>query len=230
MGTIFDREHEPPEETPADAAYGIVKGLVGVVPGAVEILERVFAPPIARRQREWARDVAESLRQLESRGVRLDDLRDNPTFIDAVLRATDAAIRTSQQEKRQALLNAALNAASPGAPDAALQQMFIALIDRFTEWHLRILKLFAAPAEWRNSENQGLRDTNSLASLIEQAYPQLRGRRELYDLIWSDLHTAGFHRTGSLQTMMTSAMAKRTTELGDAFLAFISSSAATGEK
>jgi hypothetical protein len=226
--TIFDHEHEPPEPVEGDAAYAVVRAALAGIPligsAAVEVLQHVIAPPLARRQQEWMNDIAAAVRQLSSQqGISLDDLRDNPAFIDAVLSATQAAIRTSQQEKRTALLNAALNAGLPDAPEVAVQQMFIALVDRFTEWHLRVLKLVAAPSEWQDADGRRLNDTNSIAGLLEQAYPQLRDRRELSDLIWSDLLTAGLHRTGPMRTMMTSAMAKRTTELGDAFLAFIES-------
>jgi hypothetical protein len=222
VGTIFDRDYEPPEPGPGDAAHALAHGIVDLVPVAADLLSFIIGPPLERRRQEWMQDIADAVRRLEKdRGIRPDQLQGNPAFIDAVLSATDAAIRTSQEGKRRALRNAVMNAALPTAPEIPVQQMFIALVNRFTEWHVRILKLFAAPEQWSDASGRHLRDTNSLAALIEQAYPELQGRTEVYNQVWADLGAAGLHQSGGLQVMMTSAMGKRTSRLGDAFLAFI---------
>jgi hypothetical protein len=119
---IFDRDHEPPEPNELDSAYTIFRAAVAGVPligdAAVELLLHVIAPPLARRQQEWCADVAEAIRRLESdRGVRPEQLRENAAFIDAVLAATQAAVRTSQQEKREALRNAVVNSGLPNAAE-----------------------------------------------------------------------------------------------------------------
>ena len=78
-------------------------------------------------------DIAEVIRRLEEhKGITPEQLRENPAFIDAVLSATNAAIRTSQEEKRKALRNAVLNSALPDAPDIAIQQTFIATVASVT--------------------------------------------------------------------------------------------------
>lgn len=233
MSAIFNREHEAPDADAGDAAYAVVRAALSGIPfigtAAVELLQQVIAPPLARRQQDWMCDVAEAIRRLEvERGVRPEDLRDNPPFIDAVLTASQAAVRTSQQEKRQALLNAICHAGLPGAPEGAVQQMFIALVDRFTEWHLRILAIFADPQRWSGPSGRTVQADSSLNGILEQAYPELRGRRDLYDQIWTDLNNTGMVRTPHLHTMMTGqgTLQKRTTELGDQFLRYISTPAA----
>lgn len=231
MGTIFDREHEPPGDEPEDTAFAAVQAVVGVVPGAAALLERVITPPLVRRQREWMEDIAAAVRRLENtRHISPEDLRDDPAFIDAVLSATQAAIKTSQQEKRDALRNAVLNAALPSAPDVATQQMFIAFVDRFTDWHLRLLKLFHDPNAYRHSVGLSpirVEDViaGSLTQVIDGTFLELRNRREFYDQVWSDLNGAGLVNTPRLQGMMTGGgmLQKRTTELGDQFLRFIES-------
>ena len=47
MGTIFDREHEPPEPTAGDAVHGVVRDLVSALPGAGQVLDHQYrrAPP-----------------------------------------------------------------------------------------------------------------------------------------------------------------------------------------
>ncbi len=65
----------------------------------------------------------------------------------------------------------------------------------------------------------------ALSHLVEQALPELRGRREIYDQLWRDLYSRGLVNTEGLHVMMTGGglVAKRTTEISDAFLNFITS-------
>jgi hypothetical protein len=147
---IFEDDYKPPESETGDRAMAVVRSTLGAVPiigaAAQELLDHVIRPPLVRRQQEWMEDIAGGLRKLEAdHGIRPEQLRDNRAFVDAVLSATQAAIRTSQHEKKKALRNAVLNAGLPGAPEVALQQMFISLVDRFSDWHLRILQLFKDP-------------------------------------------------------------------------------------
>ena len=82
------------------------------IPGLAEVFSRIFAAPLEKRRLEWMKEVAGGLRKLEvEHGVRLEQLQDNPAFIDAVFRASQAAVLTSQEEKKAALRNAVLNSA-----------------------------------------------------------------------------------------------------------------------
>jgi hypothetical protein len=117
--------------------------------GAVELFNTIIAPPIVKLRNEWMEEIAERLQKLAAeKSITLEDLKDNPAFLDAVLHATRAALRSHQQEKRDALRNAVLNSALPTSPDSATQQMFVSFVDRFTEWHIRILELFSDPPRW----------------------------------------------------------------------------------
>jgi hypothetical protein len=229
--TLFEPEHKPPEPTEADTAHAVVDTALATIPGLGAIASRlfghIFAPPLERRRREWMEDVAGALRRLEARSdVLLDSLGENEAFIDTVFQATQAAMSTSQHEKRLALRNAVLNAALPGAPDAALQQVFLNLVDSFTDWHLLLLRLFDDPVAWWKREK--LRPLNAhfgaaLAQVVETAFPELRNRRDFYDQVWKDLNDRGLVATPDLHTMMTEqgVFTSRTTPLGIQFLAFI---------
>jgi len=164
--------------------------------------------------------VAEGLTKLEKDGINLESLRDNEQFVSIVLHATQIALRTHQEAKLQALRNAILNVAQGKAPDEALQFIFLNLVDAFTEWHVRILKYFQSPPAQPNILSGALSD------VIERAFPELRGRRDFYRLVWNDLYQSGLvnTRTDSLDTTMTAhgLSQKRTTNLGDQFLAFLS--------
>ena len=63
------------------------------------------------------------------------------------------------------------------------------------------------------------------AQVLENAYPEYRGKREFYDQVVNDLGNRGLLSSPSsfLHTTMTGdgMVTKRTTALADAFLAFI---------
>lgn len=194
---------------------------------AAELFQLVFAPPIRKRHQEWMDSIAEGLYKLEEeQKCVVGELKDNDAFIDTIMQASQAAVRTANQEKREALKNAVLNAALPNAPDESKQQVFVNLVEQFTVWHLRILSLFADPNGWFSShggESSPCRNVGSLAGILTTAFPELADQREFYDMIGRDLHQRGLFGTDGFHTMMSGqgAMAKRTTALGDDFLSFV---------
>ena len=161
--------------------------------------------------------VGEKLQELEAKGLKLDELQKNEEFVSAVMHASQIALRTHQAAKLDALRNAIINVAKGQAPDEALQNVFLNLVDSFTELHLRILKVFQAPTPPSNMSMGGL------SSVLEHNIPELRGNRELYDQLWKDLYSRGLVNTDGLHVTMTGngLGQKRTTGIGDAFLKFI---------
>ena len=238
MGAIFDREHEPPAPDATDAAHGLVRGALnigGAVVGGTasaaliavaEVFQLVVAPPLTRRTQDWMEEIAAAIRRLESqRGVRLEDLRDNPAFIDALISGTQAAVRTSQAGKRTALKNAVLNAGLPGAPDATQQQIFLVLTDRFTESHLILLNMFHNPREFRDRTGQppSFPAAANATTMVEVTFPDAKARPDLYHKLWSDLYAEKLVKTAAIDNGAEGDWSgiKRTTTLGMAYLAFI---------
>lgn len=221
---------DPPKRSGGDAAHALARAALGAIPvagsAAVELFTAIIAPPLEKRRDEWMRDVGEALHNLESeRGVDVNALKDNPVFIDTALQASQAALRTSQAEKRTALRNALLNAASPDAPEQTLQQMYLRWVEELTVWHLRILQLFDDPAAWFSATGRSAPEgfAGSLSQVLETAYPELRGRRSFYDQVWNDLRHHGLVSTDMLHGMMTGpgTMASRTSELASGLMRFI---------
>jgi hypothetical protein len=191
-----------------------------------ELFEYVIKSPYEARQQKWMQDVGDAIADLRDRqGVDVEALRRDPAFTDTVMEATQAALRTSDAEKHEALRNAIRNTAVSLAPEAAQRQMFIRFIDELTGWHLRLLDLFQDPQAWAKRTGVRLPDlmAGSLSSIVEAAFPELRTRRDLYDQWWRDLHTRGLVNTQDLHTMMSGSglMSARTSGLGDRFLAFV---------
>ncbi len=231
---VTELKYEPPKRTVGDIAHALVKGAIGSVPPvggfAAEVFGIVIAPPLDKRRSDWMDQIGEGLRALEGKveGFRIEELSSNDAFISIVMHASQAAVRNHQTEKREALRNAVLNVAIGNAPEDDLQLMFLNWVDSFTTWHLRILRLFQTPVEHGKkvgfSPDQ-ISYVGSPSDLLERCYSDLQGKRVIYDQIVSELHSRGLLGIDSLHSGMTGqgVFAKRTIELGDQFLNFITS-------
>lgn len=196
-----DRKYEPPETSVGDHSHALARAGLGSIPmvgnAAVELFGALIMPPLQKRQREWMEAVGAGLRTLEAKGVSLDGLRDNPEFVDTVLQASQAAMRTSQQEKREALRNAVLNSAMPHSPDESKRHLFVNWLDTLTVWHLRTLRLFDDPLRWfQDNGKQPIQFhiTGSMERLLTHAFPELANQREFRDKLYADLKTEGLLR------------------------------------
>lgn len=213
---------DPPKPSKGDTAYAVAKAALSAVPyiggPAAELLQLVIQPPLERRREAWMQSVGEKLQELQQAGLDIEALSQSEEFVSAVLHASNMALRTHHQEKLEALRNAVLNVAVEQAPDDTLQYMFLHWVDSMSPLHLRILKFFQAPTP---PENLSM---GALAHVLERSMPELRGKRGIYDQVWKDLYANGLVNTDGLQAMMSEQglHQKRTTELGDAFIKFIS--------
>lgn len=208
-----------PENTPVpkpdwkDRTYAIARAGLGSLPlvgaAATELFQMVITPSLERRRVEWMNSVADTLKALEEKGqLQIGDLASNEAFFDTVLHASHAALRNSQQEKREALRNAVLNAALPSPPDESRQQMFIEWVDSLTVWHLRIFVLLANPQQWFESNQKQppqFAMSSSLSGLLTVAYPELGNQRQLYDQIAKDLYNRSLIGTDQFHTMMSAS-------------------------
>jgi len=216
-----DDKFAAPKRTKGDVAHAIAKAGLSVIPivggPAAELFQNVIQPPLERRRVEWMVLVGEKLQELEGEGFKLEDLQANEEFVSIVMHASQIVLRTHLTAKLEALRNAILNVAKGQAPEEALQNVFLNLVDSFTELHLRILKMFQAPSPPPNMSMGGL------SNVLEHNIPELRGKRELYDQLWKDLYSRGLVNTEGLHVTMTGhgLGQKRTTGIGDAFLKFI---------
>src|SRR5262245_27503577 len=121
-------KYDPPKQSTKDLAHSAIRAAIGTVPvvgsAALEFFNNVLKPPVEKRVEEWMEAVAEGVRRLEERGVlTVEDLTKSEAFVTAAMRASEMAIRIHQREKIEALRNAVLNSALPGAPEDSLQQM-----------------------------------------------------------------------------------------------------------
>lgn len=221
----------PPKADPGDHVHTLARAGISSLPyvggAAVELFQMLVTPPLERRRLEWMKSVGEGLNKLEEKyGNIIDDLKSNEQFIDTTMQASQAAIRTSQREKKDALRNAVLNAALLHAPDESRQQMFVGWVDSYTPWHLRMLRLFANPRSWYQDNGRQPPQyhlSSTLSGLLTDAYPDLKSERPFYDKVAKDLYNDDLIKSDDLHVMMSAsgAFEMRATPLGEEFLRFI---------
>jgi len=209
-----------PSPSGVDIVHAIVKAGLSAVPGAggplAEMMQLFLGPAIERRREDWMRRVAAMLTTLMANGLRADALQNDDRFISAVLQTTLIAQRTHNQEKLDALSSALSNIVTTQTPDEALESMFLGYIDSFTEWHIRILRVYEAP--------DPLSRFTEIGQVVERAYPELKGRPEIYETVWQDLLQKGLVDMQSLDgpiNNVNSVSNRHATPLGGKFLRFI---------
>ena len=213
-----------PQRSIKDAAHTFAKAGISAIPivggSAAELFQFIVQPPLDKRREHWMTVVGEKLKELETKGLKLETLQNHQQFISAVMYASQVALRTHQEGKLKALQNAILNIAMNQGPDETTQHIFIQFVDDLTELHLRILKLFQAPPSISDVSMGGL------DLVLTQNIPELLGHQDLYLQLWKDLFSRGLVNTAGLNVLMMGEgfTAKRTTEMGDAFLKFITES------
>jgi hypothetical protein len=130
-------------------AHAIVKAALSAVPGAggplAEMMQLFFGPPIEKRREDWMKRIAAALTTVMAKGLTVDSLQNDERFISAVMQASSVAQRTHKQEKLDALRNALVNIALAQMPDETLESIFLGYIDGFTEWHIRVLRVYQGP-------------------------------------------------------------------------------------
>jgi hypothetical protein len=225
-------KYEPPQPSGGDHAHTLARAGVGSLPvvgsAAVELFQMVIMPPLEKRRLEWMELVAQGLRELEEKQkCAIDELSSNDAFIDTVMSASQAALRNSQDEKREALKNAVMNSALPDSPDESRQQLFIGLVESLTVWHLRLLRFFSDPARIFREQEKQLPQyviAGSLSQLLTTAYPELKQERDFYEHIGKDLYNRGLLGISGFHTVMSGSgvYEQRTTAMGEQFLKFIS--------
>jgi hypothetical protein len=217
----------------ADVGLAVVRVAVGSVPvlgsAAAELLSFVVTPPLEGRRNDWLNDLASDLDSLKTSVDHFDvvALSDNDDFLSAIAVAVGVATRSAQQEKRDMLRHAVLNAALGHVPDFDMQSVFIGYLDYLSPLHVQLLRVFSDPRAALSEAGSGLENAMYMGApsqVVEELFIDLKGRRDVYDFLWQDLFQRRLVNTDSLHGMMTNegVLASRTTQTGSQFLAFVS--------
>jgi hypothetical protein len=224
-----------PKPKAKDTTHTLTRAGIGSIPllgtAASELFNLIVVPSLEKRRIKWMEDVAEALRILEQKNaINIEELSHNEAFINATLHASQIALRTSQKEKLKALRNAVINSAFSSSPDEDTQQIFLNLVDTFSQWHLRLLKFLKDPPHGGTPLKTGYTyiHLSVLPEAIEKTYPQLKGRYDFYYQIIKELSDRGLANMSASDTThdmatMQGIPSTQVTELGAEFLSFIES-------
>jgi hypothetical protein len=221
---------------PHSGAYHVARtaidAAVSVVPGAGyavgQIVEAFISAPLQKRRDEWFERVGLGLQLLQDQVGNFDvsRLNENDDFVSVVAEATTAAIKTTRQEKLEALRNGVLNIANGFEIDEVVRGAFIGYILRFSPAHLHALSLLSDPSQ--SPEMVAAANGMSMGAqwhTFRAAMPEEMIREDALQRVLDDLNREGLAETNGMKAMGTSGvfLAKRSTGIGDAFLRFIAS-------
>ncbi len=184
---------EPPTGAVGDTAHLLGRAGLSLIPvlggTAVEVFNALIQPPIEQRKNEWQVNVAETLKLLKERLVKLEDLAKKDYFIDAVFQTSRIAIANNEKEKIEALKNALFNVGINDSPDRALQQIYFNYIDDFSGLHLKLLKLAKSLPEAFKAGMSEFSPGSDFANFLDNNIPELKNKSDVRDVIWADLYS-----------------------------------------
>ena len=221
---------EVPRAGATDIEHSVIKGFFGMIPmGSVvsEVFGALFSSPLEKRKEKWMEEVSKALVMLwKTRKITIEDLKQNPVFIDTLQQASIVAMRNSNEEKKECLKNAILYSALHKDFDESLQMMFLNFVDVLTPWHLKFLKFLADPKKWFLDNNRNAPEyfiTSSSWQVLTEAYPELKEKKEFCTVVTKDLYAKGLLGTDSIFSMVTGSgvYGDRTTVLGKQFIDYI---------
>lgn len=183
------------------------------------IWDSVKANVAQRRLEKWKEAVEKRLSKLE---YTLDDLGSNELFASAIMRATDIALKTAENKKREYLANTVYHATYISIEEGMLM-MYLDFLERYSVWHLQILHFFQNPRANVKTES-GNYVMGSAMEVLRPVFPELCQNVDLVIKIVNDLQSDGLMDRGSyMNSSMTlnGMMASRTTRMGNEFLEYI---------
>lgn len=112
--------------------------------GALAFFGSILSPILRRRSDQYLNSLHESIIELqkEFKEFKPENLSKNERFATAVVKTTQIALRTNQDEKREILKNAVINSVLKDTIGEDLQYVFINSIDVLTPTHIKALQEF----------------------------------------------------------------------------------------
>ena len=183
------------------------------------IWDSIKAQSANRRMDDWKAQIEDKLRNLD---ISLENIGNDEIFTSAMMKATDSALKTSEDEKRQYLANAVRNSIEANIEES-IMMIYLDLLDKYTIWHIRILNLFYNPKAFSKIDVSNIM-MGSASVVVEQVYPEIAKEQNLLGKIVKDLQNDGMMVEGSYMYAGMTAngiVSSRTTDLGNKFLMFI---------
>lgn len=209
-----------------DVATEIVASSLPGIAGLKNVfVEKLVRAPLEKRRAEFHERVAEGLAQLEARldGFNPAALEENESFISAVYEATQAAMRSSVEVKREYLANAVLNVAAGYTLDDVIQASFIQIIARFSVQHVAVLKVYKDPASLGHLFPQSNANIDApMKDLLARTLIPKGVSQDALDRVHDDLDSERMIAFYAVQGNINES-GSLLTPIGEKFLRFISS-------
>lgn len=206
------------------AAANLIVPLTGPVVQA--LLKKCVQTPLEVRRAAWFNMVGEGLRELQDRFEDFDPdrLAENEEFVSVVAETTRIAMATHRAEKLEALRNIVLSSAAGITIDEVSNGTFMALVERFSALHLRLVQVLADPL---NAPEilaiGGERAMEPITGAIVAAF-QGRADRSAIGVVINDLQSAHLLRDLKHAAVTPDPLTSRClTPLGESFVRFIAS-------
>ena len=227
------------KENIKDVAVATIKGAVGVIPLAGPLLAEYIGLSseiiASKRQKEWQDMVEEKLSQIEDD---ISEIATNEFFYSCVQTATVGALKAYQKEKCKLFANALYNSYTVTDIAEEKKLIYISLLDKYTLLAIKVLKCYSED-NYEKYDNRIYKENNPnprnmmrttishgtekpITYLIDEI-PELEKEHELAQTIAAQLQDDGLIRPidFSMPEHPQSTRKKRTTTIGDEFLAFI---------
>ena len=183
------------------------------------VWDSIKANAAQKRLDEWKEMIENRLSRVENN---LEAIGKNELFSSAMMRATDIAIKTAENEKREYLANAVYHTVNVPIEEGILM-IYLDFLERYSVWHLQVLHFFQKPRAYVKEESIS-HIMGSSIDVLMPIFPELCENTDLILKIVNDLQMDGLMARGNyMNTMMTEngMLAPRTTKMGNDFLNYI---------
>lgn len=203
------------KEIAKDVIVGTAKGALTLMPVSsffLQVYESTKAGVLKRRFEQWQEEVEKRLSDLSEQV--LNSLGDNDSFATTLIKATELAAKTNS--KKMEYLAKAVKYTAENNVDEDTLVILLSIIDRYTLSHFIMLQYFQNPEAYKGATNYM---GGSALTYFNDYYPNFDKDKER--LIMRSLFQDGLINLENDAMMSESGMsAKRTTALGDMFIAF----------
>ncbi len=188
-----------PVEDYKDKTYGMIKASLNLIPvagGAVsEALSTWFSSPVEKRREKWNEELHKVVTNLQNVLENPTELFENEIFITTVLRATEIAVKSHQNEKIQYLKNIVFNSAILIDMDDTKKMLYLEIISSYTPLHIILLNYMNNPKQKieKLPNNQVL--TCSYSDFIFRCISELENDKIILKKLQKDLFNDGLITT-----------------------------------
>lgn len=145
MKKIDSDEFDPSVEPVTDKIYDLARVGTALVPVAggvlTETLGSLVTPPYQKRVNSWLHELTDSVNELIESGEKIQEqLIDNQLFLTSVIRCSDVAVRTSDNDVVKGLVNTVVAVAKSQTLDEARLEMYLRSISIMTSLHIKLLR------------------------------------------------------------------------------------------